>query len=414
MGLPSTGQVEKRILFVDDESSLLQELERTLLFGHGEWALTYAATGGAALDLLARLPFDVVVTDVRMPAAGNTSLLAAVRDQYPSVARIALSAAADRETVLRKVGAAHRYLSRPCEPAQLTVAIGEALAVRDSLNNDALKGIVSRVQSLPSLPTLYIDILEELNSPDPRIDIIAGIVEHDVAMTAKLLQLVNSAYFGRPGRTASVQQAVQFLGVETLQALVLGVHIFSSMHCSARHFHPSALWRHSVATSALAGAIARAQGAFPRIVTESVTAGMLHDCGKLLLASVMPAEFDAVVIRARRESTAVWRVEQEALGCTHAEIGAYLLGLWGLPDPVVAAVAWHHRPAESGSQTFNAVAAVHAANTIRPPGQTGEPADMAYLERIGLRTRYAAWCRLAADTDKEDAHPRAAPAPVPR
>lgn len=402
----------KCILFVDDEAGLHQELERAMLFGQEGWTLTYAPDGATALDLLARQGVDVVVADVRMTAPGSASLLAAVRDHYPAIARIALSAQADREAVLRKMGAGHRYLSHPCEPAQLMIAIGEALAVRDTLNNDALKGIVSRVQSLPSLPTLYIDILEELNNPEPRLAIISSIVERDLAMTAKLLQLVNSAYFGRPGRTSSVQQAVQFLGVETLQALVLGVHIFSSMHCSARHFHPSALWRHSVATSALAGAIARAQGAFPRIVTESVTAGMLHDCGKLLLASVMPAEFDAVVIRARRENTAVWRVEQEALGCTHAEIGAYLLGLWGLPDPVVAAVAWHHRPSDSGSQTFNAVAAVHAANTIRPPGQLGEPADMAYLDRIGLRARYAAWCRLAADSDPGPTPSSRAPAPV--
>jgi HD-like signal output (HDOD) protein len=385
----------KRILFVDDEPARLEALQRAIAANPGEWTLTFAPTGGAALDLLSHDRFDVVVTEMRMPAlTGGASLLATIRDQYPRVARIVLLDEADRETVLRTVGSAHRYLSRACEASQLSVAIAETLAVRDTLHNEALRGIVSRVQSLPSLPTLYIDILEELNRPEPRITTISQIVEHDVAMTAKLLQLVNSAYFGRPGRTADVQEAVQFLGVETLQALVLGVHVFSSMHCAARHFSPTGLWRHSVATSALAGAIARYERLPPSAATEALTAGLLHDCGKLLLAAVMPTEFDALVIRARRESTPAWRVEQDALGCTHAEIGAYLLGLWGLPDAVVAAVAFHHRPADCGNQKFTAVTAVHAANAIMANKLYGAPADMAYLERLGLKARYAEWTQL--------------------
>lgn len=389
----------RRILFVDDEPALLEELQRLVQLGPGEWSLTFAPSGDVALELLSRQPFDVVVTDMRMPVLdGGASLLAAVRDQYPRVARISLSDQADRETVLRTVGSAHRYLSRACEPAQLTVAIGETLAVRDTLHNDALRAIVSRVQSLPSLPTLYIDILEELNRPEPRLMTIAQIVEHDVAMTAKLLQLVNSAYFGRPGRTADVQEAVQFLGVETLQALVLGVHVFSSMHCAARHFSPTGLWRHSVAASSLAGAIARHEHASSPVVTEAITAGLLHDCGKLLLASVMPTEFDAIVIRARRESTPPWLVEQDALGCTHAEIGAYLLGLWGLPDPVVAAVAFHHRPVDSGNQRFSVLTAVHAANAIIANKQYGAPPDMIWLKAIGVdEAKYAEWSTLAVD-----------------
>jgi HD-like signal output (HDOD) protein len=403
----------KRILFVDDEPALLEALQLAVAAAPGEWTLTFAPTGIAALDLMSRQPFDVVVTDMRMPVLdGGASLLATVRDQYPRVARIVLSDEADRETVLRTVGSAHRYLSRPCEPAQLTVAIGETLAVRDTLHNDALRSIVSRVQSLPSLPTLYIDILEELNRPEPRITTISQIVEHDVAMTAKLLQLVNSAYFGRPGRTADVQEAVQFLGVETLQALVLGVHVFSSMHCAARHFSPTGLWRHSVATSALAGAIARYERLPAGAATAALTAGLLHDCGKLLLASVMPTEFDALVIRARRESTPAWRVEQDALGCTHAEIGAYLLGLWGLPDPVVAAVAFHHRPADSGNQKFTPVTAVHAANAIMDNKQYGAPPDMVYLERLGLKARYAEWARLTVDDARSPStSPSSSPSP---
>jgi HD-like signal output (HDOD) protein len=383
------------VLYADDPSRR-HAMERAVAGWDTTWTLTFAADGDSALQLLSQDIFDVVVADVRMRVSDQgISLLSAVRDQQPHAARIALSEPSDRGAILRSVGAAHRYLSRPCEPTQLTIAVGEALALRETLHNDSLEAVVSRVQSLPSLPTLYLDIVDELNRPEPRLATITRIVERDLAMSAKLLQLVNSAYFGRPGRTADVQQAVHFLGIDTLQALVLGVHIFTSMHCSARHFSPTNLWRHSVSISALAGAICRFQDADDGVISEAMTAGLLHDCGKLILASSLPTEFDALVIRSRREGAQLYTMEQEAFGCTHAEIGAYLLGLWGLPDPVVAAVAFHHRPSACGSQHFNAVTAVHAANAIRGGGRLSLPPDAAYLEALQLTIQYDEWRHLA-------------------
>ena len=184
----------KRILFVDDEPNLLEGLGRMLRPLRHTWGIDFARNGPEALDLLARTPFNVIVSDMRMPGMDGAQLLAEVRDRHPTIVRIVLSGQCDREALLRSVRVAHQCLTKPCDVETLRSTVTRACALRDLLENDKLQRLVSRLKSVPSLPDLYHQVMEELESPEPSIQKVGQIIAQDAGMTAKTLQTVNSAF----------------------------------------------------------------------------------------------------------------------------------------------------------------------------------------------------------------------------
>jgi HD-like signal output (HDOD) protein len=249
--------------------------------------------------------------------------------------------------------------------------------------------------------------------PEPSVKRISEIIARDMGMTAKVLQMINSGLFGLRNRVDSVAQAVALLGLETIQSLVLTIHVFSKFNPSLLHaLGIEGIWSHSQAVSELARRIAVLQVsknelADRKLPEQAGIAGLLHDVGKLIIAKALP--FDFKKLQMMRETTRVplWQVERAQLGTTHEEVGAYLLGLWGLPDVIVEAVAWHHRPGETQYCTLSPLAAVHVANallhqkqTACPPGSV-EYLDAAFLERAGLIGHLSAWEALRDDVVRE-------------
>jgi HD-like signal output (HDOD) protein len=259
--------------------------------------------------------------------------------------------------------------------------------------------MVSQIDSLPALPDAYSRLLAELASPEASLTAVGKIVETDMAMTAKLLQLANSAFFGLRQRVSSAAQAVSFLGMETVKALVLMVGVFAQ-HADKKHSSKlplDYLWNHSLMVGALAEAIAKCLPSSPQIATDSFASGLLHDCGMLILAQCGGTSYENVLDIVRRDRVRVDVQERLELGCTHGEVGGYLLGIWGLPDAVVEAVAFHHDPGRSSNSSFGALTAVHVANSFAHAFEEGSLEsgtaflDMTYLHRLGLTNKIAEW-----------------------
>ncbi|MBW2059479.1 MAG: HDOD domain-containing protein [Deltaproteobacteria bacterium] len=390
--------MKRRILFVDDEPRVLQGLQRMLRSMRHEWQMAFAGGGKEALEVLSREPFDVVVSDMRMPAMDGAELLAEVRRRHPEIVRIVLSGHSEKELILKSVLPAHQYLSKPCDPEVLKSAVGRASALRDLLRGDRLKQVVSQMDSLPSLPSLYAEIVEALHSPDTSIQEVGEIISKDVGMTAKILQLVNSAFFGLCQHVSSPVQAATLLGLETMKALVLSVQIFSEFDRSALS-GPSleSLREHSIMTGVIAKAIAREEQPGEAAVDDAFMAGMLHDTGKLVLAAKFPQEYRQTTARAQEKGIPIHRAELEIFGTTHSEVGAYLMGLWGLPDSIVEALAFHHEPHRCPEVGFSPLTAVHTGNVLdheRSLAGTGEPLsriDSDYLKDGGMIERLPVW-----------------------
>jgi HD-like signal output (HDOD) protein len=397
----------KRILFVDDESMVLDGLRRMLRGMRNEWEMAFASSGHEALKILAGGQFDVLVTDMRMPGMDGCQLLEQVKGLYPQIIRIVLSGHSDMGMVLKSVGPAHQFLSKPCDPETLKATVARVCSIQNLLEDDALIKVVSGIETLPSLPELYSEVVEELKSTNSSLNRIGEIISKDSGMSAKILQLVNSAFFGLPRQITSAVKAVQFLGLDTVKALVLTVKVFSMFSRSnLAECSLDALWRHSFGTGLCARAMAIEDGWEQESIDETFTAGLLHDIGKLILLENFPAECRKIYME-KGHIPHLHDAEYVIFGTTHAHVGAYLLGIWGLSEQIVKTVAYHHSPSLCPDPSPKALAAVYVANIFNSDGTCGletEPVpelDTDYLERQGIADRVSSWRTLCAKSDGE-------------
>jgi HD-like signal output (HDOD) protein len=393
----------RRILFVDDEPRYLEGLQRMLRPQKNEWEMAFAPNGHTALALMEASPFDVIISDMRMPGIDGAALLAHVRERFPQVVRIVLSDSAEISTALRVVPVAHQFLAKPCDAEMLRVAIERACHLKALLHDDSIRRTVGGLSELPSVPRTYHALTLALADPDASIQKIAEIIEQDVAISAKILQLVNSAFFGVARSITNIQNAVGYLGIITLKSLVLSVEVFRVFAPKGpiEGFSLENLQRHARLTAYIAARLPVPS----HLVDFAMVAGMLHDVGKLIMAWKLPERFRKLTAEAREEHCPLYKVEEREYGFSHAEIGAYLLGLWGLPYALVEAVALHHSPNRVPHQNFDAATAVYIANLLthemdssRPsPPEDGFQDNQEYLDSLGVQKELPHWRAMAAE-----------------
>jgi len=397
----------KRILFVDEDPLVFEGLQRMLAPEREHWETSFAPDGDTALLLLSTTPYDVIVSGLRMPKMDGATLLGRVRERWPGMVRIILSGTAEMEESLRTVPVAHQCLLKPCDPEMLRTAIGRATNVSELLNNKLLAGIVGSVQDLPVMPRSYLELRETLSNPNYSLKKVVHIVEQDVGISAKLLQLVNSAFFGLPREITSVHMAVAYIGAEMLQNLALSAEVFHVFERgkSLKGFSFEDLHLHSQLTAKIAGRLLPVSP----MRDAAIVAGLLHDIGKLVLATRSTQHFARSIEESRVEKVPLCVAEQKLIGVTHAEVGAYLLGLWGLPSPVVEAVANHHAPGRMPATSLDNIGAVHIANAmanmhpVYPPAVEPLPAqglDQEFVKELKLAERIPEWEEMAKTASK--------------
>jgi HD-like signal output (HDOD) protein/CheY-like chemotaxis protein len=370
-----------RILFVDDEARILDGIRRSMYSMRGEWQMQFASSGADALKALAAEPADVVVSDMRMPGMDGSELLAEVKRLYPGTVRFILSGQAETESIIRATRSAHRYLSKPCDAATLSAAIARAMELRALLDSKHLAAIVGSVDTLPTPPKRYQELLDCLRDPESAIADIVSILRHDVAMTAKIVKLANSGFFGSREPVQTVERAVSFVGMEAIATLVLGQELFDSSNALALPgFDLERLGQHSFQTAAWARAVALHEGFATAVAERAFLAGVLHDIGRLVFATRTPPSDTR-----EREK---WLTETlQQMESHHAAVGAYLIGLWGFPESIVEALAWHHVPSKCGETSLGLCGLVHIGDQLAH----GRDIEPGYLESIGLAQRCSQW-----------------------
>ncbi|MCH7979188.1 MAG: HDOD domain-containing protein [Acidobacteria bacterium] len=389
----------RRILFVDDKPKVLEELKVVMRPQQEKWEMAFVAGSEAALAMLEATPFDVIVTDPKLAGVKKNSLLDCVRERFSGVVRIALLEQSD--TSLLAAPVAHQFLTKPCEPSELRVAVERSCKLRDLLNDEFINRAVGSMSDLPSLPKVYEKLTRALRNPNISLNKIAKIVEQDVAISAKLLQLANSALFGTVQDMNTVHMAVSYMGLDVIQHMVLSLEVFRSFEGLGQieGFSLEATQEHAQLTAKIAVRLLPAK----YLADTAIVAALLHDVGKLVLASKMPGRFKRCLEASREQNRPLYQVEEELGGITHAEIGAYLLGLWGLPYSVAEAVAHHHKPKRVPHQSFDAVGAVYVANLLahaHAPGPKAsrdveDPIDMEYLQKLGVADQLKEWQAMA-------------------
>jgi putative nucleotidyltransferase with HDIG domain len=298
---------------------------------------------------------------------------------------------------------AHQFLAKPCEPQVLPGVIERACALASLVGEDELRRLAGGIGRLPSLPKVYWELTAAIAKPEGTVREIARVIEQDPIIAARVLQIVNSGYIGLRRSVPSVGEAVNLIGSEMLRVLVLSSTIFGAVvdprelgGLDYQH-----LQQHSVVTGRLASRIARS----PQLAQRAATAGLLHDLGKVVLAFGFPERFVTIAASLGRTGTCFDQLEGDHLVVSHAAIGGYLLGLWGLPGDVVEAVVDHHTPGRCSSESgaFGVVGAVHVADALIserwPPPSTsawfGAAIDLPYLESVGVAAQLDGWRALA-------------------
>ncbi|GAC1632452.1 MAG: response regulator [Candidatus Acidiferrum sp.] len=385
------GIAMKRIIFVDDEMGILEGLRRMLRPHREEWEMEFAPGAEAALEMMEASPFDVIVSDMRMPGMDGAALLEVVREKHPSILRIILCGYTDLQASLRAVPVAHQFLLKPCDPDALRAGILRSTALSGMLDSRMLSSLVGAMRDLPAMPATFAELRSTMESGRASIDTIVAIAERDVAIAAKILQLANSAFFGVAGEITELHAAVKCLGVSILHDLVVKVDAFREFEAEDQILlqHVQEINDHSRLTARIAREIAKTH-CFKGGVEA---AAMLHDVGKLMILERTPAHFERASVQSHEEGVPPYAVEQKLAGFSHAEVGGYLLSLWGLPNSIVEAVANHHEPKRLPRAQFDVAAAVYTANCLANEvmsrkstsgrGQTSA-VDVAYLAELGV------------------------------
>jgi HD-like signal output (HDOD) protein/ActR/RegA family two-component response regulator len=390
--------MKKRILFVEDDPLLLQMYTMMMEDERDRWEVVVAADALQALQEIERGTFDVVVADLILPGMDGSELMNEIRARCPDASRIIISVISDQERVARCLEMTHQFITKPFDVRVLKTTLHRVCSLDTYLKSAKLKALVGRLGKLPSFPTLYMEVNKELASPNSSIENIAEIVAQDPAMTAKMLQIVNSVALGLARRISSPFEAVEFLGLGTVRSLVLSAHIFTSFERNGlKDFSVDRLWRHAIQTGMAARMIMQLENADAADAEEAYIAGMLHDIGKLILANSQPEQFERALALAAERKSPLWKAEEEVFGASHAGAAAYLLGLWGLPVAIVEAVAFHHTPRMSNLRTLGPLTAVHAANVLEQELAGSESTaraaqlDMDYLAVLGVHDHVKAW-----------------------
>jgi HD-like signal output (HDOD) protein/CheY-like chemotaxis protein len=364
--------------------------------------MRFVNSGPAALEALSEESFHAIVSDMRMPDMDGVQLLAEVSRRHPEMVRLILSGFSEAESIMRTVGPAHQFLAKPCPPDILIDVLRRSMALRQMLSSDAMRGLLASIKNLPTPPEAYFRLIKYLEDPNASFAGTAQIIERDVAMTAELLKLTNSAYFALPSRVTSPLQAIRVLGFEILRSLVLQVGIFQSFHGQAKEkAMMEAVNRDSFRVAHIARRLAHLEGFEMTRVEECFCAGMLCSIGALVLLDRLPDKFARVKKRVHVGDDPI-EAEMQEFGATQFQVGAYLLGLWGFKNSIVEAVAFADHPGALPASSLDVTVVVHAARVLAGPfpgfivGEADASAgrmalDMEYLEQLGKADRLGPW-----------------------
>jgi HD-like signal output (HDOD) protein len=360
---------KKRILFVDDEPAILSGLQNLLYKDRKRWSMVFAGGGEQAMRELQLQPFDVVVSDMRMPGMDGATLLNRVRDEFPATGRIMLSGHAEREAIVRALPALHQLLSKPCNAETLRSAIERG--IDDTASPDvAMRSAIKRIDTIATPPELYRELAIGIVSPASTLDDITRIIIRDPGLSAKVLQLVNSAYFGTGEHSVSIRNAVGMLGVDRLQYIWRTAPVFASAP------------RHEIRIAEIQVKSARVAALASQFLDGDDGAGyaaaLLHDVGRIV---------------------ALLELGDETVTCgmSHAEIGARLLALWGLPTAIVEVVRFYPTPDRAPEGLRGFAAAVHVAECLAVgSGEAG--IDHEAIARAGFAHQLPIWTAIAKGT----------------
>lgn len=353
------------ILFVDDEKRVLAAVRRLLHLYRNRWEMDFVTDSREAAKRISKKHYDLVLSDLQMPGLNGIELLKIVKAKSPASARVILTGDTDTKSVTQISQVAHRLLAKPCNPNEFKDIVMRLCILQESLPELSVRKRLLEQNSLPSQPSIFLELQETIDSKQTSTKAIAGVISKDMALAAKVIQLANSSYYGTNRKITELDIAVGLLGIDIVVSLALSFGTFNQFSGRIDKAQLDALSEHSLLIAQMAAEMATVLPVEDDVAREAFLAGLLHDCGKLFLAEDN-SEIEYQIVRELSEQfrTPLWQTEENVWGMTHAKIGGLILDLWGLPLSLAEAVTFHHEPSKSSSPANNAAALIHVADLI--------------------------------------------------
>jgi len=389
----------KYILFVDDEEILLQGLRRMMRSMRDEWDMAFLHSGWEALGYLEKNPVDVIVSDLRMSEMTGADLLTNVSRLYPDTVRIMLSGYAEDAGIYKSVGPSHQFLAKPCDPKIIMETISRSLYLRAQLGSTDLRSHITGIQHIPILPDIYREFMEEIVKPSASNGTISAIIDRDLGLSSTILKLTNSAYFSLPTRITNIRHAVQFLGTEKIHSLAVGTPLFEAADFDENKLPLlRRINNEARAIATIAKSIANQEELGEGKIEESFCAGFMSRLGHVLLLMQPDDCFEKYREMLLANPIERLELERDFFGAKPAEVGAYLLTLWGFSLGIVKAVLNHHNPAIMDKGNFDTTTVIHIASSLL--NRSDNCLDKSHIVSLGKGDRLSIWQEIAAETIK--------------
>ncbi len=399
MILNSSKQV--RLAFVDKHSSVLDEFKHSLVDERPDWSVRFFDDGQHLLSDMERREYDLVVSDIHLPGLSGGEFLRTVAQKAPETVRVVSYDLERQEDVMTHVDVWNQFITKPCEPDMLISVVEESLSLKEKPPGLSAVEVIKNLKRLPTIPAIYVELNRLLSDPNSCPEDIGDVVARDIALTSSLLRIVNSAQIGLRRNVATPHEAVSFLGVDIVKTLALGAKLFTMCDDQILRLpYLKNLWDHSINVSGAARKIMKVQGGNRKMVDEAMVAGLLHDAGKLVLATNDPQKTMEVLNLCREKEISLMKAEDLVFGFNHGDVGGVLFRLWGLSGKVVEAVKFHHVPGRSLNKDMSVLAALHVAEMVSQPlgeGSYGqwsqEDANLDYMQSVGMKGDLIDWKR---------------------
>jgi HD-like signal output (HDOD) protein len=269
-------------------------------------------------------------------------------------------------------------------------------AMNQNYTLEELQDRIKTIANLPTLPHIASKLMQIVNSPSTSADTVASLVAQDVSLSAKVLRLANSAFYGVPRSINTLNNAVIILGFKIIQTMVLSLTVFdmfvSGDDDSEAVFDRNDFWRHSLKCGAISRLIAhKRKRNFALDPEEAFCAGLLHDVGKVVMEQYLNLDLNRALRHAVANRIAIFDAEKIVLGYTHCDVASWLIGSWSLPDEIVQPLVYHHEP-EKATICADSVMACHIANilsTIETSAEAEEAVEILLpkAQTLGLGAR---------------------------
>ena len=390
------------IVFVDDQNNILQGFRRSLRNLENVWNIHYSVGGKETLRLMETTSIDIIVSDTNMPGMRGTELLKEVQSLYPKTIRLVLSGGGSRsDDISILLRTSHQFFSKPFDIEKLKNTAERLLALREKVGDDNLIKLIASISKLPCSPHIYAAFKKEREGSSADLEKMGAFIAQDPGLTAKMLQSLNSTYFGVNKAGIHPFKAAQSMGPGTINYLFdEDTHFHTIEPNHPNYAFLAAVYKQSLHCAYLVEALAESENLPESLKNIAYTTGMLGNIGSIILSYGLPEAY-AKITSGFKTLAAQAQTEKKAFGASHNIVGAYFLGLWGFPEAACDATAHSQTPEKSPQQTLNLTTLMHVAQAFVQAEDLATQKthlNMSYLEKLGLSDKLQKW----HDIDKDE------------